>query len=50
MRLQARLGRLDAVRRTYARLQARLADLGADPDEATERLFGELRRGSTAPP
>jgi len=49
MRLQARLGRLDAVRRTYTRLQARLADLGADPDEATERLFAELRRGSTAP-
>ena len=47
MRLQARLGRLDAVRRTYTRLQERLADLGADPDEATERLFGELRRGTT---
>jgi DNA-binding SARP family transcriptional activator len=47
MRLQARLGRLDAVRRTYARLQERLADLGADPDEATERLLHELRRGST---
>jgi DNA-binding SARP family transcriptional activator len=47
MRLQAQLGRLDAVRRTYARLQERLADLGADPDEATERLLHELRRSST---
>jgi DNA-binding SARP family transcriptional activator len=47
MRLQARLGRLDAVRRTYTRLQERLADLGADPDEATERLLQELRRGGT---
>jgi DNA-binding SARP family transcriptional activator len=47
MRLQARLGRMDAVRRTYARLQERLADLGADPDEATERLLHELRRSST---
>jgi len=47
MRLQARLGRLDAVRRTYTRLQERLADLGADPDEATERLLHELRRSST---
>jgi DNA-binding SARP family transcriptional activator len=47
MRLQAQLGRLDAVRRTYVRLQERLADLGADPDEATERLLHELRRGTT---
>ncbi len=47
MRLQARLGRLDAVRRTYTRLQERLADLGADPDEATERLLQELRRSNT---
>jgi len=35
------------VRRTYTRLQERLADLGADPDEATERLLQELRRGGT---
>jgi len=47
MRLEARLGRLDAVRRTYTRLQERLADLGSDPDEATERLLQELRRSST---
>ncbi len=47
MRLQAQLGRLDAVRRTYVRLQERLADLGADPDEATERLLHELRRSTT---
>jgi DNA-binding SARP family transcriptional activator len=47
MRLQARLGRMDAVRRTYARLRERLADLGADPDEATERLLHELRRSDS---
>jgi len=48
MRLQARLGRTDAVRRTYDRLQERLADLGVDPDEATQRLLRDLRRGNTA--
>jgi DNA-binding SARP family transcriptional activator len=47
MRLQARLGRLDAARRTYTRLQERLAELGADPDEATDRLLQELRRSGT---
>jgi DNA-binding SARP family transcriptional activator len=47
MRLQARLGRLDAARRTYTRLQERLAELGTDPDETTERLLQELRRSGT---
>jgi DNA-binding SARP family transcriptional activator len=45
MRLQARMGRLDAVRRTYTRLRDRLAELGVDPDETTERLLQQLRRG-----
>jgi len=50
MRLQARMGRLDAVRRTYTRLRDRLAELGVDPDETTERLLQELRRaGMTGP-
>jgi DNA-binding SARP family transcriptional activator len=48
MRLQARMGRLDAVRRTYTRLRDRLADLGVDPDESTERLLQELRRSGVA--
>ncbi len=50
MRLQARMGRLDAVRRTYTRLRDRLAELGVDPDETTEQLLGELRRSGMAGP
>jgi DNA-binding SARP family transcriptional activator len=41
MRLQAQLGRPDAVRRTYGRLQTRLAELDVEPDDATEHLLGE---------
>jgi len=50
MRLQARMGRLDAVRRTHTRLRDRLAELGVDPDETTERLLHQLRRGGGADP
>jgi DNA-binding SARP family transcriptional activator len=49
MRLQAQLGRPDAVRRTYGRLQTRLAELDVDPDEVTEQLLGELVRPAGAP-
>jgi hypothetical protein len=31
------------MRRTYARLRDRLAELGVDPDETTERLLRDLR-------
>ena len=44
MRLQAGLGRPDAVRRTYRLLARRLADLDADPDPETEQLVAELLR------
>jgi DNA-binding SARP family transcriptional activator len=44
MRLQACLGRPDAVRRTYGRLQTRLAELDVDPDDTTEHLLKELLR------
>ncbi|GAB3971235.1 hypothetical protein GCM10029978_046040 [Actinoallomurus acanthiterrae] len=47
MRLQAHLGRLDAVRRTYQLLTNRLADLDVEPDEATHRLQLELLRPTT---
>jgi DNA-binding SARP family transcriptional activator len=50
MRLQARMGRPDGVRRTYTRLRDRLAELGVDPDETTERLLRELRRGGVPDP
>jgi DNA-binding SARP family transcriptional activator len=44
MRLEAALGRPDAVRRTYRLLARRLADLDVDPDPETEQLVAELLR------
>jgi DNA-binding SARP family transcriptional activator len=44
MRLEAELGRLDAVKRTYRLLARRLADLDVDPDAETERLVADLLR------
>jgi DNA-binding SARP family transcriptional activator len=44
MRLQAELGRPDAVKRTYRLLARRLADLDTDPDPETERLVADLLR------
>lgn len=42
MRLQADLGRTDAVRRTYRLLETRLTDLDIEPDDATNRLLTDL--------
>jgi len=42
MRLQARLGRVDDVRRTFKELGRRLADIDVDPDPSTEALVAEL--------
>jgi DNA-binding SARP family transcriptional activator len=44
MRLEAELGRPDAVKRTYRLLARRLADLDVDPDAATEQLVADLLR------
>jgi DNA-binding SARP family transcriptional activator len=44
MRLEAELGRPDAVKRTYRLLARRLADLDVDPDPETEQLVAELLR------
>jgi DNA-binding SARP family transcriptional activator len=44
MRLEAELGRPDAVRRTYRLLARRLADLDVDPDPETEQLVAKLLR------
>jgi DNA-binding SARP family transcriptional activator len=44
MRLEAELGRPDAVRRAYRLLARRLADLDVDPDAETEQLVAELLR------
>nr|WP_241755938.1 BTAD domain-containing putative transcriptional regulator [Actinomadura sp. RB99] len=46
MRLQARLGRPDAVRRTYGLLEARLAAIDAEPEEETSQLVHSLMRSS----
>jgi DNA-binding SARP family transcriptional activator len=48
MRLEAALGRPDAVKRTYRLLARRLADLDVDPDPETEQLVAELLRGPGA--
>ncbi len=50
MRLQAELGRLDAVRRTWHLLEERLDDLGLDPDPASERLRSDLLKPTRRPP
>ncbi|MBA9003044.1 BTAD domain-containing putative transcriptional regulator [Thermomonospora cellulosilytica] len=42
MRLQAQLGRSDAVRRTYQLLATRLAALDAEPDDQTHQLLDAL--------
>ena len=48
MRIQAGLGRPDAVRRTYQLLESRLTELEAEPDEATAQLLHQLlHSGST---
>jgi DNA-binding SARP family transcriptional activator len=49
MRLQARLGRVDDVRRTFKELERRLADIDADPDPATQALVAELLRPPPRP-
>ncbi|MFF4242566.1 BTAD domain-containing putative transcriptional regulator [Actinomadura geliboluensis] len=46
MRLQARLDRPDAVRRTYALLAARLDELNAEPDDETRKLANSAMRTS----
>jgi DNA-binding SARP family transcriptional activator len=48
MQLQAAVGRLDAVRRTLALLETRLADLGLIPGASTRKLAAALL--GTAPP
>jgi len=49
MRLQARLGRVDDVRRTFKELERRLADIDADPDPSTEALVAELLKSPRTP-
>jgi DNA-binding SARP family transcriptional activator len=44
MRLQAELGRPDAVQRTYRLLARQLADLDVDPDPETEQLVADQPR------
>lgn len=42
MTVQAKLGHSDAARRTYGRLESRLADLDVDPDESSQHLLQQL--------
>ncbi|MEU5990342.1 BTAD domain-containing putative transcriptional regulator [Spirillospora sp. NPDC047418] len=44
MRLQARLGRPDAVRRTYQLLGSRLDEIDAEPNEDTHQLMTSLNQ------
>jgi DNA-binding SARP family transcriptional activator/outer membrane protein OmpA-like peptidoglycan-associated protein len=46
MTLQARLGRPDAVRRTYRLLETNLEDLAVDPSTETQQLLSRLLRAS----
>ncbi|TDC69841.1 LysM peptidoglycan-binding domain-containing protein [Actinomadura sp. GC306] len=46
MRLQARLDRPDAVRRTYELLAARLGELDVEPDDETRKLLSSSTRAS----
>jgi DNA-binding SARP family transcriptional activator len=45
MMVQARLGRRDASRRTCQLLESRLADIDAEPEEATARLLHQIPHG-----
>jgi DNA-binding SARP family transcriptional activator len=49
MRLQARLGRPDAVQRTYQLLASRLSEIDAEPDEPTLKLLADLRQPKLLP-
>jgi DNA-binding SARP family transcriptional activator len=42
MKLQARLGRSDAVRRTYRLLETALEELNVDPSQDTQQLLWRL--------
>ncbi|WP_395108096.1 BTAD domain-containing putative transcriptional regulator [Actinomadura sp. SCN-SB] len=50
MRLQARLGHPDAVRRTHQLLTNRLAEIDLDPDEQTHQLLTTLLHQPPRPP
>ena len=45
MTLEGRVGRIDSIAATWRQLQRNLADLDADPEPATSRLYQELMRG-----
>jgi DNA-binding SARP family transcriptional activator len=49
MRVQARLGRAEEIRRTYRRLELRMADLDDDPSETTRQLRDQLLRAARPP-
>ncbi len=49
MRVQARLGRAEEIRRTYRRLELRMADLDDDPSEPTRQLRDQLLRAARQP-
>jgi DNA-binding SARP family transcriptional activator len=44
MRIQAELGHVEEIRRTYRRLELRMADLDDDPSEPTRQLRDQLLR------
>jgi DNA-binding SARP family transcriptional activator len=46
MRIQAQLGHVEEIRRTYRRLELRMADLDDDPSEPTRQLRDQLLRAA----
>jgi DNA-binding SARP family transcriptional activator len=46
MRIHAQLGRVEEIRRTYRRLELRMADLDDDPSEPTRQLRDQLLRAA----
>ncbi|MGH9267276.1 MAG: BTAD domain-containing putative transcriptional regulator [Acidimicrobiales bacterium] len=50
MAVEADLGRPDAARRTFRRLEARLAELDLEPQERTRALLNRIMRHAADPP
>jgi DNA-binding SARP family transcriptional activator len=50
MRIQAQLGQVEEIRRTYRRLEVHMGDLDDDPSQPTRQLRDQLLRAAQKPP